>query len=443
MSIRFNLDVWLDGAPFPAGTIAAEEGGNLTFAYATDYLEAGYPPLSLSLPLTQAPFADARARAFFENLLPENESRARTVAQYGLDTGDIAGILFHAGADCAGAISCLPEGSPPAKVPGILAEDYRPVSENELIQIAASLADFRRVPDDINDPSPVAGVQGKIALTRLADGLFALPIDGRHVPTTHILKVPPRKKGREAALEARSARLARTIGLDVVIPDAIRIGEVDALLIERFDRFVDEGTVYRIHQEDFAQSLGLAALLKYERRGTEDRKFDAAGIASLLDRTAAPALAREAFLKATFFNLAVGNNDNHAKNHALLYTGVAPRLAPLYDLLPTRLDHDVTDELAFRIGSATMLEEIDSDGCDAFLALFGLSGARAKRFRQTIAAMLAQLEQASAPLHEQGFKLFDDLIGRELATLNEALDLGLDLRARDYFETAGGGWLAS
>jgi serine/threonine-protein kinase HipA len=445
MSIRLTLDVWLDGSPIPAGSLTAHDDQSLGFAYAEDYLAGTHPALSLALPLAAEPFADALTRAFFGNLLPENDAMRRVIEREGLDRNDITGILFHVGADCAGAISCLPEGSPPAKVPGVLEEDYRPLEEGELEKIVQSLADERRLPDDINDPSPVAGVQRKIALTMLADGRFALPIEGRHVPTTHILKVPRRGKEEEAVLEEAAARLAGAVGLDVCVPEAQRIGDAEALLIERFDRVVVDGTVYRIHQEDFAQALGLPASLKYERRGQAGRRFDAAAIVSLLDRTTNPALARERFLLATLFNLAIGNNDNHAKNHGLLYEGgTAPRLTPLYDLLPTRLDPDVTHALAYRIGEAEELEAIRPDDIEAFLDVFGISGARARRFIQTVARpMMHRLEEESAALGQAKLKKFDNLIGRELAQLDEVFRLDLELRERDYFLARGGGWLAS
>ena len=445
MSARLTLDIWLDGSSIPAGSLTAHDDQSLAFAYAENYLSAGHPALSLALPLAAEPFADALTRAFFDNLLPENDAMRRVIEREGLDRNDIAGILFHVGADCAGAISCLPAGSPPAKVPGILDNDYRPLEEGELEKIVQSLADERRLPDSINDPSPVAGVQRKIALTRLADGRFALPIDGRHVPTTHIFKVPRRGKEEESALEEAAARLAATVGLNVCVPAAQRVGDTEALLIERFDRIVVDGTVYRIHQEDFAQALGLPASLKYERRGRAGRRFEAPAIATLLDRTTNPALARESFLLATLFNLAIGNNDNHAKNHGLLYDGgPTPSLSPLYDLLPTRLDLAVAHDLAFRIGEAEQLEAIRAVDMDALLNIFGLSGARARRFVQTmVGPMMHRLEEGSRALGQAKLKRFDDLIGRELQHLDEILGLGLELRERDYFNARGGGWQTS
>ena len=88
----------------------------------------------------------------------------------------------------------------------------------------------------------------------------------------------------------------------------------------------------------------------------------------MLDRTNDPEESRLRFLLTTLFNLCIGNTDNHAKNHALLYdAGAPPRLAPLYDLLPIRLDNRYNHQLAFRIGKAGIFDDMTSDDLLVFL----------------------------------------------------------------------------
>lgn len=262
----------------------------------------------------------------------------RVMDREGLDRADIVGILAHVGADCAGAISCLPDGAPPVKIPGDLETDYRPLEDEEIASIVQRLADRLPLPGDIVDPSPLAGVQSKIALALLPNGRFGLPAEGRKVPTTHILKVPRRRDAGEAAQEEAACQLARACGFSVSASEHIIVEGVSALLITRFDRVAANGAVYRLHQEDFAQAMGLPASLKYQRYGREGRCFDAGRIRTLLEALASSAEAVEVFLLTTIFNLAIGNTDNHAKNHAIIYgQDGAPRLAPLYDLLPIRL----------------------------------------------------------------------------------------------------------
>ena len=238
-----------------------------------------------------------------------------------------------------------------------------------------------RLPAGTTDPSPLAGVQGKLALIQLPDGRLAEPIAWDRSPTTHILKVPDREHPRDAAHEAATLDLSRALGFETSEAAVIEIGEIEVLLVRRFDRALDrEGRIVRLHQEDFAQALGLPSLLKYERRGTADRRFDVAGIRRVLDATANPIDERDRFIRATLFDLMTGNVDGHAKNFALLHIARDRiRVAPRYDLLPTRLDPNLTDELAFRIGSAGTLAAIGRADFDAFLATLGVRSAAARR----------------------------------------------------------------
>jgi serine/threonine-protein kinase HipA len=364
--------------------------------------------------------------------------------RHGIDRGDIVGQLRLLGADCAGAVSCLPTGDPPVKAPGYLATDYDVLDDKVIAKIVSSLADIRRLPAEVQDPSPVAGVQSKIALTRLPNGVFALPKPGLRVPTTHILKVPPKRNGREVRLEEASALLAAAVGLDVALPEALRVAGYEALLVERFDRRVVDGMVTRIHQEDFAQALGFSSELKYQRRGKPGRWFDVAAALSVLDRTIDPYEARLAFMATTLFNLCIGNTDNHAKNHALLYDqGAVPRFAPLYDLVPIRLDDSFTHELAFHVGGATHLDDMTPENIGAFLIECGVEDV-AEYVEEIVVPLIERLEEATPKLRSQHLRDFDDLVGRETEHLVTILSAAVELRERDTFISGGaGGWAVS
>lgn len=435
MAARLALDVRLEQFAVPIGVLAAFDDGAVRFEYAPAYVTSPSAlPLSLALPLQAEPFDDFETRTFFQNLLPENNQLDEVIARERLPRDDVAGLLYHLGADCPGAISCLPRGRPPAKTPGQLAVDYQVIAPEQLEEIVRRLAFQEPLDDIVRDPSPVAGVQRKVAIVALPDGRFAFPRPASGVPTTHILKVPYRTRPREARLEAEAAALAEACGLNVVRSEARRFGEHEALLIPRFDRRITaDGHVLRIHQEDFAQALALPPGRKYQRPGDRGRQFSAAEVAVLLDRTAEPARARRDFLAATVFNMLTGNVDNHAKNHALLYDiGRAPRVAPLYDLLPTRLDRSFTSDFAFRIGAAERLEDLTVEDFALFLNTFGLSVAAARRFlTDQLGPMIERLEVAAQAL-PRSLKDFDDLIGRETEHLVEVLELGLEIRERDY-----------
>jgi serine/threonine-protein kinase HipA len=438
------LDVYLDGQPQPAGRLTCLDSRSTQFLYAEDYLaKDGALPLSLSLPLVPEAFGDVAARAFFENLLPENDQMRRVMDQNRIDRGDFVALLAHLGADCPGAISCVPAGAGPVKNPGVFLTDYDALDLQSVADFVRRMAHGLALPDEVRDPSPVAGVQQKMAISRLPDGAFALPRPGTGAPTTHILKTPQVRDQRDAMLERTAAILARRAGLSVVVPDVLAFGEHPAMLIERYDRIVADGVVHRLHQEDFAQALGLPASLKYERNGNAERSFNAAGIHRLLLQTAAPVQAIREFLKLTLFNACVGNADNHAKNHSLIYSGgAAPHLAPAYDLLPTRLDPNLVSDMGFRIGTAAAATDIEVMDIALLLNTFGFSQAAAVRFATAeIAPLMLALDDAAAN-RALVPKDLDDLIGSNLEILSAACGLELDLRDHDPFQTLGGGWLS-
>jgi len=235
----------------------------------------------------------------------------------------------------------------------------------------------------------------------MPDGRYAVPLAGTGAPTTHILKVPESAFPREAYYEANCASLATHSGLDAAQSHSRWIGQYEAIISRRFDRRIADGAVFRLHQEDFAQALGFPPRLKYQREGGDDRRFDVGAISAVLKRTESPALAVDHFLRATVFNLAIGNTDNHAKNHALLYDrGAVPRLAPLYDLVPITLSHVHTHELSFTIGNARYPAEVGAEDLRAFLAAFGMEGPSVSRFVKS--RLLPIIEPLSEDRHVEG-----------------------------------------
>lgn len=394
----------------------------------------------VSLPLREDPFGDPITRAFFSNLLPENDQLERVIAREGLDRADIVGLLEHVGADCSGSVSVLPEGHPPIKRPGSLEQDYDVLSEEDFADLVMRLAQGRPLPAELRDPSPVAGFRRKISLAALPGDQFGLPKVGSGAATTHILKIPDPNHGHEVRHEAFVTALAQQAGFNVGACVAGEVEGKEVLLISRYDRWVEENLVYRVHQEDFAQALGLPAELKYERRGREGRRFDTAAIARVLDATDRPALAREQFLRLTLFNLLVGNNDNHAKNHALLHLpGQAPVLAPFYDLVPVQMVAGFREDLAFRIGNAHLPHEITAVDLEDFCVALGIPAAGARRILVSTARELLEIIEGLSADFSQELRPLDNLIGERATLLNAEVGLDLALRERDAHILRGGG----
>lgn len=439
------LDIYLEAVQEPVGQLSSEPDGDVSFRYVTDAIPHA---ISASLPIRAEPFGDVAARGFFSNLLFENEMRDQVMQRHGIAERDIVGLLAHLGADCPGAISCVPEGAPPGKRPGRLDIDYEMLDgapvvpeaapatgldivplpvEGTLARLMASLRDHRRLPAGIDVPSPLAGVQGKVALAVLPNGRLGLPKPGSGAPTTHILKVPRESAMSSVVREHLATRLmARVQRHPVAQTRVMGEGSLQGLLITRFDRNVAEGKVHRLHQEDLCQALGLGHTLKYERRGVEGRAFNASAICEILRSTRVPALARQAFFEITLTNMVLGNSDNHAKNHALLYAAARPDLAPAYDIGPVLLDAGVTHEMSFRIGKARMADDVDRDDLSAFMTALGARGF-SKAQENRVIGIAQALVQATEDLPRLAGKGLCDAVRQQARHLSENLELGLDI----------------
>lgn len=133
------------------------------------------------------------------------------------------------------------------------------------------------------------------------------------------------------AAEFVTMRAAHLYGMDVAEVDIVDFAGTTCFVTKRYDRFIrPDGTVLRIHQEDFCQALGVAPLSKYQ----EDGGPSIAEISRLVASSSTEATA-DAYELATVlaFNLAVANIGAHAKNYSLLHYRQSVRVAPAYDLI--------------------------------------------------------------------------------------------------------------
>ena len=95
------------------GTLDRHKKGKVVFQYSQDWLAKESSPVSLSLPCKKEKFAPAVSTAFFENLLPESNTRTVLAFQRRFDKKDTFAFLENFGEDCAGALSIIPEDQEP------------------------------------------------------------------------------------------------------------------------------------------------------------------------------------------------------------------------------------------------------------------------------------------------------------------------------------------
>jgi serine/threonine-protein kinase HipA len=326
-----SLDVYLHDSR--AGTLERLEGARLRFTYDAEWLAGATAPISLSLPLREEPYLDAECRPFFTGLLPEGEFLRSIARTFHISADNPFTVLREIGGECAGAVSLVAPGGEP---PFAAAPDPVWLSEPQLAELLSELPSRPL----LAGPEDEEGVRLSLAGTR--DKLPILIDDDRigitrgRPPSTHIVKVPPAEISGFVANEAYCMALARESGLGAAPSYPVQADHLEALVVERYDRFRDGSRVRRIHQEDFCQASGRPPEMKYEAEGGPG----VADCARLIRAYgAAPGESILRFLDALLFNLLIGNADAHSKNYSLLLEGRvdrAPRLAPLYDLLSTR-----------------------------------------------------------------------------------------------------------
>ena len=207
----------------------------------------------------------------------------------------------------------------------------------------------------------LAGAQSKLPVL-LIDGQIALPAPGQ--PTSHILKPPIARFAGTTENEYFCMSLARAVGLDVAPVEMRTVGGRSFLLISRYDRATGPaGEVTRLHQEDFAQALGVPSHRKYASEGGPNFPDCFAVLRRAATRPPRDILR---LLDAAIFNLIIGNADAHAKNFSLLHKDGAITLAPLYDLLSTVIYPELSPKLAMKIGGKSVLDDIEARHWDRF-----------------------------------------------------------------------------
>jgi serine/threonine-protein kinase HipA len=361
-----NLSVWWDGRI--AGTLTRDQHGDMGFVYDTDWLaDTTARPISAALPKRAEPYDRRAARYFFAGLLPEEGPREAVARALGLSRTNDYALLEALGGDVAGALTLWPQG----EVPPVFGVDAQPevLSDSALVEILDSLPARPLLAGRAGIRLSLAGAQNKLPVV-LVDGRIALSAPGQ--PTTHILKPAMARFPATVENEALCMRLAGALGLSAAPVEARAVGGRKFLLVERYDRTLGaDGTLTRVHQEDFCQALGHAPEHKYAAEGGPTFKTGFALLRSVSTRPAADVLA---LLDAAIVNVIIGNCDAHGKNFSLLYPASETRLAPLYDLMSTVAYPEVSNRMAMKLGSVGHFGDVVSDTWATFAKDVALGG---------------------------------------------------------------------
>ena len=373
------LEVWLLGQS--VGQLIQADG-RLSFSYSPRWLQSpSAQPLSRSLPLRPEPFDDKATRPFFAGLLPEGDKRKLVAMALQVSPQNDYALLNGIGGECAGAVTLLEPGQQPTGLPS---EQYvRWLDDGELIAILDELPRRPMLAGKDGLRLSLAGAQDKLPVV-FVNGHIGLP--KQNTPSSHILK--PAISAVEGSVynEGFCMALAMRLKLSVASTSIRRVADRVYLLVERYDRLRQpDGSLQRLHQEDFCQALGVAPEYKYQNEGGPDltQCFDLIRKAT---RPSAPQVLR--LLDYVIFNALIGNHDAHAKNFSLIYTRRGTVLAPLYDTLSTAVYANLTDKMAMKIGSKYKFTEVQKQHWEQFAQAAGLSLVQVKKRILTLASLL-------------------------------------------------------
>lgn len=390
------ISMEVNGVMQRVGTITGNDPSDSCFRYDEEYCEHGGEAISVSLPVQKDVFSVKQTAAFFEGLLPEGFTR-RSVAQWmQVDEEDYLSILHGLGRECLGAICVHEQGEE-------LHAAYEKVTDAMLREFAAEGA-VKSAQMVTNSHLSLTGASGKAGLYHETNhDEWYLPHGT--APSTHIVKQSHVRLESIVVNEKLSLLTAMRCGLSVPESRIINTGqggERDILFAtRRYDRVFDQdskmidGLVcpYRLHQEDFAQAMGVPSAKKYESekevsqvtgkrqelRRSENRtngkvhsngkdsidgKGYLQGMFDVLRRYSSDPVSDSIRLwDLIVFNVLIGNTDAHIKNFSLLYGKNMRniRLAPAYDIVSTAVYEQSTRNMAFRIGGVQSLDDISRD----------------------------------------------------------------------------------
>lgn len=415
---RLKVFIEMHGNEIPVGEICGDSGADASFAYDRTYLKTG-APISVSLPLQQTPFSARQTSSFFEGLLPEGFTRKSVARWMQLDENDYLAILAGLGRECLGAIQIIDE-----RDDSVPEESYRRLSLEQVKSLAAEGA-TRSAQIVVNSHLSLTGASGKVGLYYdPAENVWYQPFGT--APSTHIVKQSHVRFSNIVENEQLILRTAEKVGIPVaksfiVNTDACGTKEPadeDILLAtKRYDRDTEHalrkiGNIkapLRLHQEDFAQALGIPSSEKYEKPGG---KYLEKIFRLVRDVSENPLRDQMILLDTLIFDVLIGNTDNHIKNLSLLYSEDlnALHLAPVYDRVCTVVYKGSASEMSFSIAGEREWNKIGRETFAAAAPEMGIrKGVVLREYDRLKRAVPDALTAAAEELKTQGFLGIDEL----------------------------------
>ena len=365
--INLKVQIEINGQFVQAGRITGNSFSDAVFSYDESYITSSKArAISLNLSLSKKEFKADATKIFFDGLLPEGFTRQCVADSIHASSDDYISILRELGNECLGAVQIIDEDKPSVKA------GYTPLTIEEIKELAKEGAG-KSAELVIKSHLSLTGASGKV-------GLYYDETSGKWyraqglAPSTHIVKQSHVRYKNIVLNEQLCLLTAQKLGIEIpesfiLHAQAGKVNDEDVLFAtRRFDRIIDTDsriidglkTPYRLHQEDFAQALGIKSADKYEKEGQGylKRMFD------LLQKHSSNPIEDSLKLwRRTVFNCIIGNTDNHIKNTSLIYSKdlSSVRLAPFYDVICTRVYESSTDEMSVSVNGKQNINQITKE----------------------------------------------------------------------------------
>jgi serine/threonine-protein kinase HipA len=348
-----RLDVLLHDRP--VGTLSELPDGGVEFRFLDSYHEL------VPRPVLGQKFEDDLERVhrnrkglglpdFFANLVPEGRLREVIEKAAELEVGDDLGLLTFVGRDLPGAVVVRPASggleAPPSDTPSPSESDDGETSNGAL-------------------RFSLAGVQLKFSML-LKEDTLTLPAKGEG--GEWIVKLHSPSFSQLPENEFSMLSWAQAVGFEVPefqlrdiddlsgFPRRYAPSGTKVLAVRRYDR----SPRGRIHQEDFAQAVGLPPSKKYDQITYE--------VMARLARKFFDEGAVDELLRRLTFVVGSGNGDAHLKNWSLVYPdAVRSSWSPVYDQVATvAWEGSYRRELALKLAGVKEFARIERSTFERF-----------------------------------------------------------------------------
>ncbi|SDB69503.1 HipA domain-containing protein [Butyrivibrio sp. INlla16] len=415
---KYDVILEIQGRQVVVGYIEGDSFDDARFQYDEDYLSQNNPKaISVSLPVRKDPFSAEQTRVFFDGLLPEGFMRKTIASNMHFDERDYLSILYYLGKECLGAIRIGEAGD-------VYKTGYDAISSDQVRQLAAEGA----------TKSSELVIKTHLSLTG-ASGKVGLYYDGENdkwylpsgiSPSTHIVKQSHIRLDGIVTNEQLSMMAAKKCGIDIPESFIINMGKgIDSEVLfatRRYDRVINEKSEiisglrrpFRLHQEDFAQALGIAAADKYEKN---DENYVVRMFEVIRKHSGNPLEDQLKLWRRIIFDYVLGNTDAHIKNFSLLYSYDLgeKRLSPAYDMISTAIYEAATREMSFNIGGKRVLDEIGKDDFKKMASQVGIGEKISMSvFEDVLNGFENSIHESASELSSMGFENAMDIGDRIL-----------------------------